>query len=492
MAIKASTVITLIRVDDGTGYTILLSNEAYAFAAGVSAAVAGSTSTDVMAYKNTTQVAATVTKIGSANISGNQSGVATGVTGLAAAVTGNGTTACKITFSATTALTTKSGNVAIIVSVDGKSYTKQFSFSLALTGEPGKDGEDGLDGRGISGTTISYQSSASGTTIPTGSWTLTIPTVAAGQYLWTRTVITYTDNTSSTSYSVGKMGSNGAQGNPTGVIVSATEPTGKFVGMLWQHTGTVAGLVKNATYRWTGSSWALYKFTAQNIEATTLSAITANLGKVTAGEITIPWSYNADSTTRYDGTTYLGKNSNGVPVIRYDWKGYNRSTGAQTTWGSAEYGPMNIAMGGSGGAAGIGLTDLLNLSNHRGVLGNLTTTINNLSNRIATLERNALCVKGSIPSANLDTITTQGIYQLTGQTITLNVRDFVASTVGRDKVTPHRQQYWGNLIVLPYYNMQLLEINSWNAGHPDLLVRIKGGTPAQWTAWTRLGNWDMS
>ena len=53
--------------------------------------------------------------------------------------------------------------------------------------------------------------------------------------------------------------------------------------MLWKHTGTVSGLIQNATYRWNGSAWELYYFTAANIDVDTLSAITANLGTVTAG-----------------------------------------------------------------------------------------------------------------------------------------------------------------------------------------------------------------
>lgn len=60
-----------------------------------------------------------------------------------------------------------------------------------------------FDGRGVASTTVEYQASTSGTTVPTGTWSTTIPSVAQGSYLWTRTVITYTDNTQSTSYSVG-------------------------------------------------------------------------------------------------------------------------------------------------------------------------------------------------------------------------------------------------------------------------------------------------
>lgn len=76
----------------------------------------------------------------------------------------------------------------------------------------GTHGDDGADGKGIKSTAVTYQVSTSGTTPPTGTWNSSIPSVAANQYLWTRTVITYTDNTTSTSYSVGKMGANGAPG----------------------------------------------------------------------------------------------------------------------------------------------------------------------------------------------------------------------------------------------------------------------------------------
>lgn len=78
----------------------------------------------------------------------------------------------------------------------------------------GTYGDKGATGNGVKSTSITYQASTSGTSVPTGTWTTTIPSVAANQYLWTRTVITYTDNTSSTSYSIGKMGANGTNGAP--------------------------------------------------------------------------------------------------------------------------------------------------------------------------------------------------------------------------------------------------------------------------------------
>ena len=81
------------------------------------------------------------------------------------------------------------------------------------TGEKGEQGEKGEAGNGVENSEVRYQASTSGTTIPTGSWVSNIPNVSAGQYLWTRTILTYTDGSTTTSYSVGKMGSNGASGS---------------------------------------------------------------------------------------------------------------------------------------------------------------------------------------------------------------------------------------------------------------------------------------
>ena len=90
-------------------------------------------------------------------------------------------------------------------------------------GQPGQDGQDGKDGRGVLSTEVSYQAGTSGTIAPTGAWSPDIPSVNAGQYLWTKTVINYTDSTSTTLYSVAKMGTNGSAGTAGKGITSITE-----------------------------------------------------------------------------------------------------------------------------------------------------------------------------------------------------------------------------------------------------------------------------
>ena len=88
------------------------------------------------------------------------------------------------------------------VKVDGagnKTYTpSQNGVCIA-----GAKGDTGASGKGIKSTVIAYQLSASQTKAPTGTWLSSPPkTDIATPYLWTRTVITYTDNTTSTSYGV--------------------------------------------------------------------------------------------------------------------------------------------------------------------------------------------------------------------------------------------------------------------------------------------------
>lgn len=86
--------------------------------------------------------------------------------------------------------------------------------SYPLTFTDTVDGEAGADGVGVDSTVISYASSSSPTNVP-NNWTESIPTVSAGNYLWTRTVWNYTDSTVKTGYSVAKMGENGEAGKTT-------------------------------------------------------------------------------------------------------------------------------------------------------------------------------------------------------------------------------------------------------------------------------------
>lgn len=84
---------------------------------------------------------------------------------------------------------------------------------IARDGNSGVDGIPGKDGVGIHSTAITYAKGVSGTVPPTTGWVSQVPSVPAGQYLWTKTVWSYTDNTNETGYSVSKIGEQGAKGD---------------------------------------------------------------------------------------------------------------------------------------------------------------------------------------------------------------------------------------------------------------------------------------
>ncbi|HCS30672.1 MAG TPA: hypothetical protein DIW21_04935 [Enterococcus sp.] len=157
-------------------------------------------------------------------------------------------------------------------------------------GDTGSTGAKGADGKGVKSTDTTYASSTSGTSAPTSGYFTSVPTVAAGSFLWTKTVMTYTDNSTSTFYSVGKMGeqgptgpkgntgATGPKGDSTGIIAASTAPTTDlYVGKLYLNT------TNGITYRYTGSSWEIWSIKAEMMSVASLSAINTNIGTVTAG-----------------------------------------------------------------------------------------------------------------------------------------------------------------------------------------------------------------
>ena len=198
MAIKSADQITIIDVTDA--YSVILTSEAYTFVGGTNGVASGNSCT--------TQAVAFCGNAQCQSVSVDQSKIQC-PTGITASVTNNNTSSVTITFT-TNATVSVACEATIPVEVDGITVNKKFSFAVAKTGATG---QTGAAGKGISSTVIEYQKSTNGTTVPTGSWSTTIPAVAASEYLWTRTTINYTIGDPSVSYSVGMMGATGAKGD---------------------------------------------------------------------------------------------------------------------------------------------------------------------------------------------------------------------------------------------------------------------------------------
>ena len=61
----------------------------------------------------------------------------------------------------------------------------------------------------ITAATVGYQQSDSGSVVPEGSWTTTVPTPVAGKFLWTRIQIQFNTGSPITAYSVARYGIDG-------------------------------------------------------------------------------------------------------------------------------------------------------------------------------------------------------------------------------------------------------------------------------------------
>ena len=97
--------------------TVLLTNESHIFEGNS----ASSTECGVVAYKGSTPVSVEI-----GTISGQVSGMTT-------AISNNNTTSAKFTVNVTKAITQKQGTLNVPVTVDGKTFTKKFSWSLSYS-----------------------------------------------------------------------------------------------------------------------------------------------------------------------------------------------------------------------------------------------------------------------------------------------------------------------------------------------------------------------
>ncbi|WP_142974218.1 hypothetical protein [Enterococcus casseliflavus] len=325
-----SDVFTISRIKDGgegppgsDAYTVFLTNESYTFAGSTTAALAGSTTTEVIVYKGINKITPTSITVG------------TKPTGLSSSVSGS-----IITLTATTALVSKSGTLPITITADGKTFTKQFSYALSLQGATGNTG------KGVAAEEISYAISQDGTTPPTSGWSGTRPTPKAGWYMWTRTRFKYTDNTySAYFYLVAQQGKDA-------IIISATAPTNPTKEDLWQDPNDAT----SAVYKWDGTKWIHWEISIDNLIASNVQ-IENGVFKRVEGTVIVGSKFVNSFSYTDDGVTYTGSTTvedGNVIIARTGsdgstWKtSLDRSLGFQDTYKASATAPARTTQLGQG------------------------------------------------------------------------------------------------------------------------------------------------
>lgn len=328
-----SDVFTISRIKDGgegppgaDAYTVFLTNESYTFAGSTTAALAGSTTTEVIVYKGINKITPTSITVG------------TKPTGLSSSVSGS-----IITLTATTALVSKSGTVPITIIADGKTFTKQFAYALSLQGGKGDPGDPG---KGVSAEEISYAISQDGVNPPTSGWSGTRPTPKAGWYMWTRTRFKYTDNTYSAYFYLV------AQHGKDAIIISATPPTNPSKEDLWQDPNDATGTV----YRWDGTSWVHWGVSIDNLIVSNVQ-IENGVFKRVEGTVIVGSKFVNSFSYNDGGVTYTGSTTieDGNVIIERSgsdgstWKtSMDRSLGFQDTYKSGPSAPSRVTQLGQG------------------------------------------------------------------------------------------------------------------------------------------------
>lgn len=275
MAIKSSDQISIVDLTDG--YSVILTNDSFTFAGGISAAVAGSTTTTVIAMCGGTQVPAAVNN---SNIVA-PSGVTTSVD--------TDPTQPTITISIANTVT-EGGIVDIPVTLDNGNITihKMFTFQIAYRGETGYSAQ-WYSGTGITGTS---------TTATTFSGSGVTNAQVGDMYLNTETMNTYRCNVGGAASAakwvyVGNIkGATGDVGQGavwyTGTKITGTSTTAKafsgsgitnaVVGDMYLNTSTYA------TYRCTVGGAAA---TAKWVYVNNIKGIQGDTGPAGADAITM-------------------------------------------------------------------------------------------------------------------------------------------------------------------------------------------------------------
>lgn len=195
MAVKATNQVDIVDLTDG--YSVMMSSESASLVGNTSTANAATVTTTIYAYCGSEQVACSV-DVTAVTFSGSHG---SGIT----VSKDNNATQPTLTFTVTAGKV--SGNceatIPVVITDTDITINKKFSFTVSKTGATGK---------GISSTTVEYQKSTNATTAPTGTWSSSPVATSTGEYLWTKTTITYTSGSPTTVYSVAAHGATGGQG----------------------------------------------------------------------------------------------------------------------------------------------------------------------------------------------------------------------------------------------------------------------------------------
>ena len=142
---------------------------------------------------------------------------------------------------------------SVITYTNGTSDT---TAAICVTGSKGDDGEDGKPGVSVTLADVEYAQSTSNSVAPTTGWQTTAPTWINGRYIWSRTKVSYSDNTTTYTKAVcitGGKGSTGDSGVGVSSIIEQYYLSSSATSLLNGSWSTTRPTWKDKWYIWTRS-----------------------------------------------------------------------------------------------------------------------------------------------------------------------------------------------------------------------------------------------
>lgn len=167
-------------------------------------------------------------------------------------------------------------------------------------------------GPAITSYELRYQSSSSGTTIPTGTWQATVPSVSAGYYLWTRMVYTYSDGSSYTAYAVARNGSNGS--TPTTYIIEPSCSQVIHDGSAFNPTSITFYSYYYGAYSYSRTAYSRYWVVEYSTDGSTWNAVSATTSSSTSYTLTLS---NVSSSAKFIRVRTRSSSSGGTYYATY-------------------------------------------------------------------------------------------------------------------------------------------------------------------------------
>ena len=142
---------------------------------------------------------------------------------------------------------------SVITYTNGTSDT---TAAICVTGSKGDKGEDGKPGVSVTLADVEYAQSTSNSVAPTTGWQTTAPTWINGRYIWSRTKVSYSDNTTTYTKAVcitGGKGSTGDSGVGVSSIIEQYYLSSSATSLLNGSWSTTRPTWKDKWYIWTRS-----------------------------------------------------------------------------------------------------------------------------------------------------------------------------------------------------------------------------------------------